>query len=114
MGDLRRPEYRDYARAFLEGEDCGCFVIGLIGMASRYVRRQERAGNYGFLFYKKGGFRMTLKTMQADIEHLVSQYVKSIDEANSDLAATIWSMTEDVSFIHPISIQEATNTVGNR
>lgn len=46
---------------------------------------------------------MSLKTMRTDIEHLISQYVKSIEEADTDLAATIWSTTEEVSFIHPRS-----------
>ena len=44
---------------------------------------------------------MSLTTKQKEIEHLVSQYAKSIDEADIDLAATVWSTTDDVSFIHP-------------
>jgi len=39
--------------------------------------------------------------MRTEIEHLVSQYARSVDEADTDLAATIWSTTDDVSFIHP-------------
>ncbi len=36
-----------------------------------------------------------------EIAILVDQYAQSINRADSDLAATVWSTTEDVAFIHP-------------
>jgi len=36
-----------------------------------------------------------------EIEQLVRSYARSIDEADVDRAAQVWSTTDDVSFIHP-------------
>ena len=57
---------------------------------------------------------MPVKTLQTDIEDLVSQYAKSIDEADTDLAATIWSTADDVSFIHPRGYERGWGQVKKR
>ncbi len=36
-----------------------------------------------------------------EIERLIAQYARSIDNADTALAARIWSKSPDVSFIHP-------------
>jgi hypothetical protein len=36
------------------------------------------------------------------IEQLISRYARSIDAADTTLAAEIWSQSPDVSFIHPL------------
>jgi hypothetical protein len=36
-----------------------------------------------------------------DIEAKVDAYIRSIDQADAELAATVWATTADISFIHP-------------
>lgn len=38
---------------------------------------------------------------EAEIRAAIDRYRRSIDNADTDLAATVWATTEDVSFIHP-------------
>jgi ketosteroid isomerase-like protein len=44
---------------------------------------------------------MSTNELLAEIESVVSKYADSIDRADADLASTIWSTTDDVSFINP-------------
>ncbi|MBN1844036.1 MAG: nuclear transport factor 2 family protein [Deltaproteobacteria bacterium] len=57
---------------------------------------------------------MSLQTMQKEIEYLVSQYARSIDEADTDLAATLWSTTDEATFIHPRSHERGWEQVKKR
>jgi Xaa-Pro aminopeptidase len=38
----------------------------------------------------------------AEIKELIDKYVQSVDDADSALAAQVWSASPDVSFIHPL------------
>jgi ketosteroid isomerase-like protein len=49
------------------------------------------------------GFALAQQTSDhRQIEQLIAQYAKSIDGADTTLAAEIWSQSPDVSFIHPL------------
>jgi hypothetical protein len=38
---------------------------------------------------------------EAAIRQLIGRYAQTVDAANPDLAASVWSHGADVSFIHP-------------
>lgn len=44
---------------------------------------------------------MDIDKAKKEIEELIKVYARSINEADTELAATVWSPTEDVSFITP-------------
>jgi len=41
-------------------------------------------------------------TAETAIRELVATYARAVDAADTSLAATVWSTTPDVSFIHPL------------
>ena len=41
------------------------------------------------------------ETNRQEIERIIAKYARSVDAADTDLAAQIWSQSPDVSFIHP-------------
>ena len=56
---------------------------------------------------------MPSDALKTKLESLVSQYANSINLADTELAATIWSTTSDVSFIHPRGHEHGWNEVRN-
>lgn len=42
-----------------------------------------------------------IQDVESEIRDLITKYGRSIDNADIDLAAELWSNTADVSFIHP-------------
>lgn len=54
---------------------------------------------------------MQVATDDAAIRHIISQYARGVELADIDLAATIWSQKEDVSFIHPRGHERGWNAV---
>jgi len=48
---------------------------------------------------------------EAAIQSLIATYAKSVDAADTHLAATIWASTPDVSFIHPRGHERGWNAV---
>jgi ketosteroid isomerase-like protein len=51
---------------------------------------------------------------EAGIRSLIARYARSVDDADTTLASTIWATTPDVSFIHPRGHERGWNAIKTR